>query len=164
MTAGQQVVQLLNTSLRGYAARLEADVGLQRPRPPLPASPLLALPPSSPPSPRPPLLGWGPEVLAWLAGRVDFAGGAYPLEGAKQVSTVTVRHVSRVVRALTAELQQQRQAGTLYSSSSSSSGSSGGGSGDAAAGIEPLYRLEVAASGQELLARRTGASASGVPG
>lgn len=30
-------------------------------------------------------LEWDPGATAWLVARVDFAGGDYPIEGAKQV-------------------------------------------------------------------------------
>ncbi|KXZ47581.1 hypothetical protein GPECTOR_34g740 [Gonium pectorale] len=39
-----------------------------------------------------------PAAVSWLVERVDFSGDSYPLEGAKQVSTVCVKHVSRLRR------------------------------------------------------------------
>ncbi|KAG2432813.1 hypothetical protein HXX76_008547 [Chlamydomonas incerta] len=80
-----EITALMEMELRSrYGSRLEAAGGFLRPE---------------------------PAALTWLVDRVDFAGGSYPIEGAKQVSTVCVKHVSRLVRKAQEELKAARSRG-----------------------------------------------------
>ncbi|KAG2448912.1 hypothetical protein HYH02_006260 [Chlamydomonas schloesseri] len=97
-----------------------------------------------------------PDALAWLVDRVDFAGGSYPIEGAKQVSTVCVKHVSRLVRKAQEELKAARGRGAGAAHSKDVKGHVTGGQqhqhqhhiGSVVVAAE--YVLAVAPSGREL--------------
>ncbi|KAG2485546.1 hypothetical protein HYH03_015714 [Edaphochlamys debaryana] len=83
-----------------------------------------------------------PEAVEWLVDRVDFAGGSYPIEGAKQVSTVCVKHVSRLVRRLQEELRAGHGTGEKH--------------GHGHGGVTE-YLLGVAPGGRELQLRKADA-------